>query len=64
MDRLHSARLQSLQCPRSGAWLQAIPSKALGLHLSNVEVVTGVKLRLGMEVYDIEGPCPAARPAG
>ena len=39
--------------------MQALPSKSLGLHLSNAEVVTGVKLRRGMEVYDMEDPCLA-----
>ena len=32
-NQVHSARLLGAASPHSGAWLQALPSQALGLHL-------------------------------
>ena len=54
-----NARLTCLQQPYAGAWLNVVPSPALGLHLRGSEFVPAVKLRLGMEVFSSAGPCPA-----
>ena len=43
----------------AGDWLNNAPLKALGLHLRPPEFVLTVKYRLGMPVFDKEGPCPA-----
>ena len=43
----------------AGDWLNNAPLKALGLHLRPPEFVLTVKYRLGMPVFDREGPCPA-----
>ena len=42
-------------------WLGAIPSHALGLHLTAEEFVFPARRRLGIPVYSVEGPCPAVR---
>ena len=55
------ARLASVSLPHSGAWLNAIPSPALGLHLRSSEYTVALKLRLGIPVYTSAGPCPACR---
>ena len=56
IDR-EKARMNSVGMKYSGAWLQAVPVKSLGLHLRPLEFVTAVKYRLGMRVYSTEGPC-------
>ena len=53
------ARLNSLGVPRSSDWLNTLPSKALGLHLKPLEFTTMVRYRLGLPVFQAEGPCPA-----
>ena len=53
------AHLGSLGLPYAGAWLNAPPIPALGLHLRSNEFILAVKYRLGCYVYDREGPCPA-----
>ena len=53
------ARLASLGLPRAGSWLLTTPIPALGLHLQPLEFVMATKYRLGCELYDREGPCPA-----
>jgi hypothetical protein len=53
------ARLGSLALPHAGDWLNTAPLTALGLHLRQAEFVLVVKYRLGMKVYEKEGPCPA-----
>ena len=53
------ARLASLSLPHAGDWLNTPPLAALGLHLHASEFVLVLKYRLGMHVYDREGPCPA-----
>ena len=53
------ARLAALSSPQAGAWLQCAPIPALGLHLRNQEFVVAVKFRLGIQVYNQAGICPA-----
>ena len=53
------ARIGSLGLPNSGAWLNVIPSPALGLHLQPREFITAVKYRLGINVFPAEGRCTA-----
>ena len=58
-DVREKARLASLSLPHSGDWLNCAPLKALCLHLRSAEFVLAVKYRLGLPIYDQEGPCPA-----
>ncbi len=58
------ARLASLGLPHAGDWLHVLPSTALGLHMRPQEFVAAVKLRLGIEVYETAGPCPACQKPG
>ena len=53
------ARLGSLSLPHSGDWLNCPPLKALGPHLRSLEFVLAAKYRLGLPIFDQEGPCPA-----
>jgi hypothetical protein len=53
------ARLASLGLPYAGAWLDATPLAALGLYMHPSEFVMAARYRLGIPVYDREGPCPA-----
>ena len=53
------ARMGSLGLPNAGAWLNVIPSPALGLHLQPAEFVTAIKYRLGMRIFAAEGKCAA-----
>ena len=53
------ARMASLSLPQAGAWLNCPPLPALGLHLRGPEFVIAAKFRLGMQVYDSAGNCPA-----
>ena len=53
------ARLNSLGLPYAGAWLNCPPMPALGLHLRGVEFVAAVKFRLGLQIFNSAGPCPA-----
>ena len=53
------ARMYSLGLPNSGAWLNVIPSPALGLHLQPSEFITAVKYRMGVNVFSVEGKCTA-----
>ena len=53
------ARMGSLGLPNSGAWLNVIPSPALGLHLQPSEFITAAKYRMGVEVFPMEGKCTA-----
>jgi hypothetical protein len=50
-----------LRQPYAGAWLNVVPSRALGLHLRASEFVPALKMRLGMEVFSSAGPCPACQ---
>ena len=51
--------MYSLGLPNSGAWLNVIPSPALGLHLQPSEFITAVKYRMGVNVFPGEGKCTA-----
>ena len=53
------ARLASLSLPHSGDWLNCAPMRALGLHLRPPEFILAAKYRLGLPIFDQEGPCPA-----
>ena len=52
------ARLSSLTLPHAGDWLNTAPLTALGLHLRQAEFVLVAKYRLGLKVYERDGPCP------
>ena len=56
-----TARLLSIRLPHSAAWLNVMPSPALGLHLRATEFTVSLKLRLGVPIYTTAGPCPACR---
>ena len=51
-DQISSARLRAAAEPHSGAWLQALPSPALGLHLNEDTVRISVCLRLGAPICE------------
>ena len=53
------ARISSLSLPYAGAWLNATPSPALGLHLRPSEFVVSVQYRLGLNIFQTEGKCTA-----
>ena len=54
-----TARLASLGLAHAGDWLNLVPCPALGLHLRPAEFTAALKYRLGVPMYDREGPCPA-----
>ena len=58
-EEREKARLLSLTLDHAGDWLNTPPLKALGLHLRPPEFVLALKYRLGMQVFDTAGPCPA-----
>ena len=58
-DVREAARLKSLGLPYSGAWLLTPPISALGLQLKPSEFTLAARYRLGINVYDVSGPCPA-----
>ena len=49
-DQIALARLRAAAAPHTGAWLQALPSPALGLHLGGDTVRISVALRIGADV--------------
>ena len=53
------ACLNSASLPHAGDWLNVIPNWALGLMIQSNEYVAAIKYRLGVFVYDTQGPCPA-----
>ena len=53
------ARLRSVTLPHAGDWLNVVPSTALGLHLRPQEFVMVARYRLGLPLYNLDGPCPA-----
>ena len=53
------ARINSLSLPNAGAWLNVIPSPALGLHLRPTEFIVSVKYRLGLDIFLTGGKCTA-----
>ena len=58
-NQREQARLNSASLPYAGDWLNVIPNRALGLKIQSNEYVAAIKYRLGVPVYDTEGPCPA-----
>ena len=56
------ARLGSLSLPHAGDWLNCAPIKSLGLHLRPSEFFLAVKYKLGLPIYDAEGPGPCPVP--
>ena len=53
------ARLNAVSLKHSGDWLNAVPVKALGLHIHSQEFAVALKYRLGVPVYPSSGPCRA-----
>jgi hypothetical protein len=53
----HKAHLQLVQQPGAGAWLQAPPSPALGLHVEPRLYRVMLQQRLRLPVLDTEAPC-------
>ena len=49
------ARLNSVSLPKTGSWLQAVPQKALGLHMHPKELKINLEYRLGMKVFIVDG---------
>ena len=49
---MHSARLRAAAAPHTGAWLQALPSPSLGLHLDSATIRIAVGLRLGSKTCE------------
>ena len=60
-DIREKARLKCTAREGAGDWLNALPSKSLGLHLRRAEFVTALRYRLGMPVFRQEGQCPMPR---
>ena len=55
-DRFRALALSS-SVPRAGDWLSVVPSKALGLHMLDVEFRLCVHYWLGLCMFS-DGPCP------
>ena len=53
-DVLVKARLDSFSLAKAGAWLQAVPSNALGFHMRSRELKMALEYRLG---FVTDGPC-------
>jgi hypothetical protein len=51
-------RLHSVCLHHAGDWLNAVPSRALGLSLHPHEFIMSACYRLGVLVYDQDGTCP------
>ena len=51
-NQVHSAHLLAAAAPHTGAWLQALPSPVLGLHLDDETIRVSVALRLGAQVCE------------
>ena len=58
-DESEVARLKCLSLPHSGDWLNCSPIASLGLRIPATEFILMTKYRLGMQVFSLEGPCPA-----
>ena len=52
------ARLHSVSQKYAGEWLNAIPCKNLGLHMTSQEFIMAARYRLGMNVFSRNGSCP------
>ena len=55
------ARLGSVGLPHAGDWLNVVPCPSLGLQLRPSEFKTAVLYRLGLPVFDKDGPCIGCR---
>ena len=55
-DTREKARLASLSLPHAGDWLNCALIKSLGLHFCPPEFVLAVKYRLGLAIYNSQGP--------
>ena len=55
-----TVRLLSVSSPNAGAWLQALPSPSLGLHLPNGSFRIACGVRLGANVCE-HHICPSCR---
>ena len=53
------ARLNLVALPHAGDWLNVVPTPSLGLQMKTIEFRTAVLYRLGMPVFQKEGPCIA-----
>ena len=53
------ARMASLSLPYAESWLNCSPIHALDLHIRSPEFAAAVKLRIGLQVYNTAGTCPA-----
>ena len=58
------ARLNSVQLPHAGDWLNVVPSPSLGLQLRPPEFRVSVLYRLGMPIFEADGPCVSCRQPG
>ena len=54
-------RLLSVTLPKSGSWVNSLPSKALCLHLSNKKFLVTAKYKQGQPVFSCHGICPSCR---
>ena len=57
-DPREKARLGCVALPHSGDWLNALPSKALNLHMRPNEFRVAAKYRLGLPVFSSSATCP------
>ena len=57
-DERFRITLQSVRQKGTGAYLNVIPSPALGLSIPPREFTLALKYRLGLPVYPATGPCP------
>ena len=55
------ARMKCVEREGAGDYLNAMPSKGLGLHLRKQEFIFAIRFRLGLRVFETEGDCPMPR---
>jgi hypothetical protein len=58
-EPLMNTVLQSLQLTHTGDFLNTVPCKILGRYLQPMEFKIACKYRLGLQVYQSDGDCPA-----
>ena len=58
---LDKARIIANQCPRSSMHIGILPTR--GVTFSNSEMLTLIKLRLGLDIYRQQGVCPKCKSA-
>ena len=56
-DKREMARRRSLTLPYAGAWLHTVPNPALRTRLEPMEFALGVKLRLGINIFEEGTDC-------